>query len=287
MTGFGKSEFEINCKKITIEIKSLNSKQSDISTRIPQTYREKELDIRRELNDMLIRGKIDCSIFVESLGEKGNTSVNGPVVKNYFNDLSRISAELGLPVTERTLEIIMRFPDAVKVNYETLDEEEWELIHRNFLAAIVQLDRFRIQEGLAMETDLVENIGNIMKLLKEIEPHEQKRIDNIKSRMNVNLESLYLNGNVDINRFEQELIFYLERLDFNEEKVRLSNHCTYFLDTLNEPESNGRKLSFIAQEIGREINTIGSKANDSNIQRIVVQMKDALERVKEQVLNVL
>jgi uncharacterized protein (TIGR00255 family) len=287
MTGFGKSEFEINCKKITIEIKSLNSKQSDISTRIPQTYREKELDIRRELNDMLIRGKIDCSIFVESLGEKGNTSVNGPVVKNYFNDLSRISAELGLPVTERTLEIIMRFPDAVKVNYETLDEEEWELIHGNFLAAIVQLDRFRIQEGLAMETDLVENIGNIMKLLKEIEPHEQKRIDNIKSRMNVNLESLYLNGNVDINRFEQELIFYLERLDFNEEKVRLSNHCTYFLDTLNEPESNGRKLSFIAQEIGREINTIGSKANDSNIQRIVVQMKDALERVKEQVLNVL
>lgn len=287
MTGFGKSEFEINCKKITIEIKSLNSKQSDISTRIPQTYREKELDIRRELNDMLIRGKIDCSIFVESLGEKGNTSVNGPVVKNYFNDLSRISAELGLPVTERTLEIIMRFPDAVKVNYETLDEEEWELIHCNFLAAIVQLDRFRIQEGLAMETDLVENIGNIMKLLKEIEPHEQKRIDNIKSRMNVNLESLYLNGNVDINRFEQELIFYLERLDFNEEKVRLSNHCTYFLDTLNEPESNGRKLSFIAQEIGREINTIGSKANDSNIQRIVVQMKDALERVKEQVLNVL
>jgi len=236
---------------------------------------------------MLIRGKIDCSIFVENLGEKGNTSVNGPVVKNYFNDLSRISAELGLPVTERTLEIIMRFPDAVKVNYETLDEEEWELLHRNFLAAIVQLDRFRIQEGLAMETDLVENIGNIMKLLKEIEPHEQKRIDNIKSRMNVNLESLYLNGNVDINRFEQELIFYLERLDFNEEKVRLSNHCTYFLDTLNEPESNGRKLSFIAQEIGREINTIGSKANDSNIQRIVVQMKDALERVKEQVLNVL
>jgi uncharacterized protein (TIGR00255 family) len=287
MTGFGKSEFEINCKKITIEIKSLNSKQSDISTRIPQTYREKELDIRRELNDILIRGKIDCSIFVESLGEKGNTSINGPVVKNYFNDLSRISIELGLPVTERMLEIIMRFPDAVKVNYETLDEEEWELIHRNFLAALEQLDRFRIQEGLAMETDLVENVGNIMKLLKEIGPHEQKRIDSIKSRMNGNLESLYLNGNVDINRFEQELIFYLERLDFNEEKVRLSNHCTYFLDTLNETESNGRKLSFIAQEIGREINTIGSKANDSNIQRIVVQMKDALERVKEQILNVL
>ncbi len=287
MTGFGKSEFEINCKKITIEIKSLNSKQSDISTRIPQSYREKELDIRRELNDILIRGKIDCSIFVESLGEKGNTSINGPVVKNYFNDLSRISTELGLPVNERILEIIMRFPDAVKVNYETLDEEEWELIHRNFLAALHQLDKFRIQEGLAMETDLVENIGSITNLLKEIGPHEQKRIDSIKSRMNGNLESLYLNGNVDINRFEQELIFYLERLDFNEEKVRLSNHCAYFLDTLKEAESNGRKLSFIAQEIGREINTIGSKANDSNIQRIVVRMKDALERVKEQVLNVL
>lgn len=287
MTGFGKAEFEINCKKITIEIKSLNSKQSDISTRIPQTYREKELDIRRELNDILIRGKIDCSIFVESIGEKGNTAINMPVVKNYFGELSRLSSELGLPVNERLLEIIMRFPDAVKVYYETLDEEEWEAIYRNFHSALDKVIHFRIQEGLAMETDLVENIMDILRLLKEIGPHEQKRIDNIKSRINGNLENLHLNGNVDVNRFEQELIFYLERLDFNEEKVRLSNHCTYFLDTMKDSESNGRKLSFIAQEIGREINTIGSKANDSSIQRIVVQMKDALERVKEQVMNVL
>jgi uncharacterized protein (TIGR00255 family) len=173
------------------------------------------------------------------------------------------------------------------VYYETLDEEEWEAIYRNFHSALDKVIHFRIQEGLAMETDLVENIMDILRLLKEIGPHEQKRIDNIKSRINGNLENLHLNGNVDVNRFEQELIFYLERLDFNEEKVRLSNHCTYFLDTMKDSESNGRKLSFIAQEIGREINTIGSKANDSSIQRIVVQMKDALERVKEQVMNVL
>lgn len=287
MTGFGKTEFEINSKKITIEIKSLNSKQFDINTRIPQAYREKELDLRREINDTLIRGKIDFSIYVESLGEKGNAIINESVIKGYFSELSRLSSDLGVPVNDRLLEVIMRFPDAVRVNYETLDEEEWSIMHEHFQKALNQADSFRKQEGVAMETDLLKNVELIMKLLKEIEPFEQKRIDTIKSRLNENLDSLRLNGSVDVNRFEQELIFYLERLDFNEEKVRLSNHCRYFLDTLREPDSNGRKLSFIAQEIGREINTIGSKANESNIQRIIVQMKDALERIKEQILNVL
>jgi uncharacterized protein (TIGR00255 family) len=287
MTGFGKTEFEINNKKITIEIKSLNSKQSEISTRIPQTYREKEIDLRREINDCLMRGKIDFSIFAENLGEKGNTTVNEVVVKGYFSELSRISSDLGLPVTDHLLQVIMRFPDALKVNYDTLDNGEWDVLHSHFRKALDHLDTFRIQEGKAMESDLKGNIEHILKLLKEIEPFEQKRIDNIKSRLTENLDSLRLNGNVDVNRFEQELIFYLERLDFNEEKVRLANHCNYFFETMEEPESNGRKLAFISQEIGREINTIGSKANESNIQRLVVQMKDSLERVKEQVQNVL
>lgn len=287
MTGFGKSAFEINNKKVTVEIKSLNSKQSDISTQIPPLYREKELEIRRELSDRLVRGKIDFTVYVENLGESGSAVINSGVVKGYFADLSKISHELQLPVNERLLQIIMRLPDTVKVNYETLEEEEWQLLHTHISTAIDAVEQFRLQEGKAMAADLQSNLKAVEQLLKEIEPFEQQRIETIKNRLNENLESLRINGNTDPNRFEQELIFYLERLDFNEEKVRLANHCRYFTETMNETESNGRKLSFIAQEIGREINTIGSKANESNIQRIVVQMKDALERIKEQVLNVL
>jgi uncharacterized protein (TIGR00255 family) len=287
MTGFGKAGFEINNKKITVEIKSLNSKQADISTRIPQLYREKEIEIRRRVTDKLVRGKIDILIYFENLGDTSNSVINEGIVRNYFTDLSRISLELGLPVNEQILQTIMRLPDSVKMNYESLEEEEWKSLDSKILEALVLVDRFRMQEGTALETDLKNNIETILSLKKEIEPYEQSRIRNIKARLTENLENLRMNGSVDVNRFEQELIFYLERLDFNEEKVRLENHCCYFLETLAESESNGRKLSFIAQEIGREINTIGSKANESNIQRIVVQMKDSLERIKEQVLNVL
>jgi len=287
MTGFGKSGFEINQKKVTVEIKSLNSKQADVSTRIPTLYREKEMDIRREISDRLVRGKIDFSIFVENLGENGSAIINAGVVKGYFSDLSKVANELELPVNERLLQIIMRLPDVVKVNYETLQEEEWKILHDHITKALNETDLFRIQEGKSLEADLRENLKSVVDLLGQITPYEQSRIDTIRGRLTENLESLRMNGNVDANRFEQELIFYLERLDFNEEKVRLANHCCYFLETLEEKESNGRKLSFIAQEIGREINTIGSKANDSDIQRIVVQMKDALEKIKEQVLNAL
>lgn len=287
MTGFGKSAFEINNKKVTVEVKSLNSKQSDISTRIPPLYREKELDIRRELSDRLVRGKIDFAVYIENLGETGSAVINPGVVKGYFSDLSKISNELNIPVNERLLQIIMRLPDTVKVNYETLEEEEWKLLHTHITAAINAVEQFRLQEGNALAADLTANLTAIMQLLAEIEPFEQQRIESVKTRLNDSLESLKTNGNADPNRFEQELIFYLERLDFNEEKVRLANHCRYFTETMDDSDSNGRKLSFITQEIGREINTIGSKANDSNIQRIVVQMKDALERIKEQVLNVL
>ncbi len=287
MTGFGKSVFEINNKKVTVEVKSLNSKQSDISTRIPPVYREKEFEIRRELSDRLVRGKIDFAVYVENLGESGSAVINSGVVKSYFGDLSKISNELNLPVNEQLLQVIMRLPDTVKVNYETLEEEEWKHLKTHIGAAIDAVDEFRIQEGNSLAADLSTNLSSIMQLLGEIEPFEQQRIESVKTRLTDNLESLKINGNADRNRFEQELIFYLERLDFNEEKVRLANHCRYFSETMNEPESNGRKLSFISQEIGREINTIGSKANESNIQRIVVQMKDALERIKEQVLNAL
>ena len=287
MTGFGKTEFEIKSKKVTIEIKSLNSKQTDISARIPQLYREKEIEIRRLLNDKLVRGKIDFTIYYENLGETGTAVINDGIVKSYFSDLNRISVELGLPVNERLLQIIMRLPDSVKMNFDSLDPEEWKLLDNKIMEAIREVDRFRKQEGKALEIDLKANVENILQLKKEIEPFEQTRIENVKSRLSENLESLRLTGTVDANRFEQEIIFYLERLDFNEEKVRLANHCQYFLETMDEPVSNGKKLSFITQEIGREINTIGSKANESNIQRLVINMKDALERVKEQVLNVL
>jgi len=287
MTGFGKAEFEINNKKVTIEIKSLNSKQADINTRIPQLFREKEIEIRREINDRLIRGKIDISIYVESLGDTSNAVINEGIVKSYFNSLSKISGDLELPVNERLLQVVMRLPDTVKVQYEQLNEEEWLVLLKYIRMALDQVDQFRQQEGQAMEADLIENIQQIIRLQGEIEPFEQQRIENVKVRLTEALSKLQLNGNVNPDRFEQELIFYLERLDFNEEKVRLTNHCTYFLETMKESDGNGKKLSFISQEIGREINTLGSKANESNIQRIVVQMKDFLERIKEQVLNVL
>ena len=287
MTGFGKAEFEINNKKVTIEIKSLNSKQADINTRIPQLFREKEIEIRREVTDRLIRGKIDFSIYIENLGDTSNAVINEGIVKSYFNSLSKINADLDLPVNERLMQVVMRLPDTVKVQYEQLDEEEWVILLKYIRMALDQVDQFRQQEGQALEADLIANIEQIISLQRDIEPFEQQRIENVRIRLTEALSKLQLNGNVNPDRFEQELIFYLERLDFNEEKVRLTNHCTYFLETMKEPDGNGKKLSFISQEIGREINTLGSKANESNIQRIVVQMKDYLERVKEQLLNVL
>ncbi|HPT32405.1 MAG TPA: YicC family protein [Prolixibacteraceae bacterium] len=287
MTGFGKDELEINSKKITIEIKSLNSKQADVSTRLPQLCREKDLEIRRMISDKLFRGKIDVLIYSENLGDSGNTAINENIVKSYFADLSKISQELQIPVNERLLQIIMRLPDSVKTSFDALEEEEWARLSGKIAETLDKVDAFRNQEGRALEVDLRGNIETIQRLLSEIGPYEQPRLEAIRNRMKENLESLKLNGSVDQNRFEQEMIFYLERLDFNEEKVRLGNHLRYFVETLEEPESNGRKLAFIAQEIGREINTIGSKANESHIQKLVVMMKDALERIKEQVLNVL
>ena len=287
MTGFGKAEFEVNNKKITIEIKSLNSKQIDINTRIPALYREKDISLRKVLSDTLIRGKVDFNIYMENLGEDSNSKINEPILRSYFLQLSKVSNDLNLTIDQSTLQAAIRLPDVVKTQYETLDEQEWNIILKNVKKALVDIDNFRNQEGKALLADIEGNVKSIQNLLNEIEPFEGKRMETIKQRLKENLESLQLNGNVDKNRFEQELIFYLERLDINEEKVRLANHCSYFLETINLPEPAGKKLGFISQEIGREINTIGSKANDTSIQRIVVNMKDHLERVKEQLLNVL
>jgi len=287
MTGFGKAEFEVNNKKFTIEIKSLNSKQVDINTRIPAIYREKDIEIRKELSDKLERGKIDFNIYVESLGDESNSKINEPILRSYFKQLSKISAELNLATDHSTLQAALRLPDVVKTEYQTLDEEEWEIILKNIRKAIADIDKFRVQEGDALKVDILKSIELIQLLLVQIEPFEGQRIEALRTRLTENLDKLSLNGNVDKNRFEQELIFYLEKLDINEEKVRLANHCEYFIDTVTEPVATGKKLAFISQEIGREINTIGSKANNTEIQRIVVQMKDYLERVKEQLLNVL
>jgi len=287
MTGFGKAEFEANNKKFTIEIKSLNSKQIDINTRTPALYREKDILIRKSLSEKLIRGKVDFNIYVENLGDESNSKINEPILKSYFHHLRKISKELNLEVDQSTLQATMRLPDVVKTEYETLDETEWDTILNNIQKALIDIDEFRIQEGEALLTDISGNINSIKNLLTELEPFEEQRIESVRKRLTENLDKVKLNGNIDENRFEQELIFYLEKLDINEEKVRLANHCEYFLETIAQTIPTGKKLGFISQELGREINTIGSKANETNIQRIVVQMKDHLERIKEQLLNVL
>jgi len=287
MTGFGKAEFEVNNKKITIEIKSLNSKQIDINTRTPAIYREKDIIIRKELSEKLTRGKVDFNIYVENLGDESNSKINEPIVKSYFEQLSKISSDLDLAIDHTTLQASMRLPDVVKTEYETLDELEWGTIFANIQKALTDINEFRVQEGQALLTDITGNVNSIQSLLAEIEPFEEQRIEAVRTRLTENMDKVKLNGNVDPNRFEQELIFYLEKLDINEEKVRLTNHCEYFLETIAQAVPTGKKLGFISQELGREINTIGSKANETNIQRIVVQMKDHLERIKEQLLNVL
>lgn len=287
MTGYGKAEFETENKKITLELKSLNSKQLDINTRIPAVYREKDLVIRKEISEKLVRGKMDFSLYLENLGTQSNSVINEDIVADYFKQLSNVHEKLGLPVNEQMMHSIMRLPDAVKTVYEELDEAEWSMIYSNIKKVIDAVDQFRIQEGSALEKDIRNNINEITQLLEQVEPFEKQRIENIKTRIHDGLNEISLNGNLDKNRFEQELIYYMEKLDINEEKVRLINHCDYFLETMKSSGVVGKKLGFIAQEIGREINTLGSKANESNIQRIVVQMKDALERIKEQMLNVL
>lgn len=287
MTGFGKTEFEVGNKKITLEIKSLNSKQLDINTRIPAMYREKDIEIRRLISEMLTRGKVDFALYLDNLGTESTSRINVAIVKDYYAQIKAVHQELGIEVNGTVMDSILRLPETIKMVYDELDETEWIVVRENLVKSLEDLNRFRDQEGLALKTDIEANVANVLDLLQQVEPFENQRMENVKAKIMDSLEALQLNGSVDKNRFEQELIYYMEKLDINEEKVRLANHCSYFTETMAENEPSGRKLGFIAQEIGREINTIGSKANESGLQRIVVQMKDSLEKIKEQVLNVL
>ena len=280
MTGFGKSVFSLPDKHISIEIKSLNSKSIDISTRIPLVYREKELEYRKLIGEQLLRGKVDFNIFVENIGAQTPSTINQNIVKSYIEQMRSIVD--GEPV--ELLKMAVRMPDALQNSSESTSEEEFGTIMSNIQLAIADLQAFRTQEGKVLEKDFVLRIGNIEQLLKEVEALDSERLLLIRERLEKAVADI---KNVDANRFEQELIFYLEKLDITEEKIRLKKHLDYFLETLHSNDSNGRKLSFIAQEIGREVNTLGSKANFAQIQQLVVQMKDELEKIKEQVLNVL
>ena len=250
-------------------------------------YREKDLEIRRLISETLTRGKVDFAIYLDNLGTESTSRINAAIIKDYFAQLKSVHEELGLAINESIMQSIMRLPETVKMVYDELDETEWLVVRENLVKTLENLNTFRDQEGLALKADIDANIANILDLLNQVEPFETQRMENVKIKIKESLDALQLNGSLDKNRFEQELIYYMEKLDINEEKVRLANHCSYFTETMNEGEPSGRKLGFIAQEIGREINTLGSKANESNLQRIVVQMKDNLEKIKEQVLNVL
>jgi uncharacterized protein (TIGR00255 family) len=245
------------------------------------------LEIRKLISEMVIRGKVDFAIYLDNLGTESTSRINAAIIKDYYKQLKTVYKELGLEINENAIQSIMRLPETVKMVYDELDETEWLVVRENLVATLEELNRFRDQEGLSLQVDIENSIQNILDLLKQAEPFENQRMENVKAKIKDSLDALQLNGSIDKNRFEQELIYYMEKLDINEEKVRLANHCSYFAETMAESEPSGRKLGFIAQEIGREINTLGSKANESNLQRIVVQMKDNLEKIKEQVLNVL
>ena len=282
MTGFGKSLLQLADKKIIIEIKSLNSKAIDLNTRIAQAYKEKELTLRKLISDTLERGKIDFTLTVENTSASSTSTLNAPVVRGYIEQMRAISPN-GPDV--EFLKMAVRMPDSLTTPVEEVDEREFAQIEEQLVLALKQLQAFRSSEGAILQKDFELRIRNIQQLLTQVEALDIERLAAIRSRMERAVEEI--RDRVDENRFEQELIFYLEKLDITEEKVRLANHLNYFLTTLEEPKSNGRKLGFIAQEIGREINTLGSKANHAQMQQIVVLMKNELEKIKEQVLNIL
>ena len=282
MTGFGKSLLQLTHKKVIIEIKSLNSKAIDLNTRIAQAYKEKELVLRKLISDTLERGKIDFTLTIENTSETSSSTLNAPIVRGYIQQMQAITPDA--PEVE-LLKMAVRMPDSLTTPVEEVDESEFAQIEEQLVLALKQLQDFRRSEGAILEKDFVLRIKNIQALLGLVETLDIERLAAIRNRMEKAIEEI--KDRVDENRFEQELIFYLEKLDITEEKVRLANHLNYFLTTLEEPQSNGRKLGFIAQEIGREINTLGSKANHAQMQQIVVLMKNELEKIKEQVLNIL
>ncbi|GAA4801051.1 YicC family protein [Litoribaculum gwangyangense] len=281
MTGYGKSVLQLPTKKITIELKSLNSKNLDLNTRMPSIYREKELAIRKILADKLERGKIDFSIYVEATAEDTSTQINTPVVKQYMEQLKTIVEGSDLEL----LKMAVRFPDALNTVREEIDENEWQAIETEIYAAVNDLINHRLDEGKVLEKDFNSRVVTIEKLLEEVVAMDPERIEGVRERLLKGVEEL--KDKYDENRFEQELVYYIEKFDITEEKVRLKNHLNYFTESINSEDSNGKKLGFISQEMGREINTIGSKSNYAPMQQLVVQMKDELEKIKEQLLNVL
>lgn len=281
MTGFGKHVLQLPGKKITLELKSLNSKNLDINVRLPQAYRERELELRNRIAQHLERGKIDFGLYVEAIGEEAVTRINEGVVRAYMDQLGRIAGGDEL----RLMEMALRMPDTLQTEREEVDPAEYEAILDALGHVLEAVRGYRREEGQALESDFRSRIRTIQAQLQEVETLDADRLAAVRQRLEKAVEDL--RETVDLNRFEQELIYYLEKYDITEEKVRLAKHLEYFLTTMDAPDSNGKKLGFICQEIGREINTIGSKANDAPMQRVVVQMKDQLEKVKEQILNVL
>ena len=288
MTGYGKATAELPDKKINVEIKSLNSKAMDLSTRIAPAYREKEIEIRNEISKVLERGKVDFSLWIEKKeSAESATPINQVLVEGYYKQIQAISENLGIPAPTDRFKTLLRMPDVMsKTEIQELSEEEWQMVRATVLEAIGHLVDFRKQEGAALEKKFREKIANISQLLEKITPYEKERVEKVKERITDALEKT-LNMDYDKNRLEQELIYYIEKLDVNEEKQRLTNHLKYFISTLESGNGQGKKLGFIAQEMGREINTLGSKSNHAEMQKIVVQMKDELEQIKEQVLNVM
>ena len=287
MTGYGKSVVTFKEKKIHVELKSLNSKALDLSTRIAPLYREKEMDIRQLIAKTLLRGKVDFSIWVEKDAATDAAQINAALVDNYYRQLKAIAAKSGMPEPQDWLNILLRLPDVTsKTEAEELDSEEWQAVSRGIEEALAALVEFRTQEGAALYKKFTEKVDNITALLASIEPYEKARVEKIRARIVEGLKQIP-DVEYDKNRLEQELIYYIEKLDINEEKQRLANHLKYFRETMDDAPGQGKKLGFIAQEMGREINTTGSKSNNAEMQNIVVKMKDELEQIKEQVLNVL
>jgi len=284
MTGYGKSVLQLPTKKVTIEIKSLNSKNLDLNVRIPSYYKEKELSVRKKLASALVRGKVDFSIFVEMTGNETSAKINQSLVKEYMEQLRSV-VEMGRATDVDLLKMAIRMPDALKAEREEFDENEWNTISQNIDIAIQEIIQYRVDEATSLEIDFKERITNIRTYLEQVKALDSDRVENVKTRLKKAIDDLKVD--TDENRFEQELIYYLEKLDINEEKVRLANHLDYFLLTLSSEASNGKKLGFIVQEMGREINTTGSKANFAPMQKAVIQMKNELEKIKEQILNVL
>jgi len=286
MTGFGKAELEFEGRKFSVEIKSLNSKQFDLLARIPNTYRDREAEIRNILQSGIERGKVEMTLNVDMQSKSGSL-INQSVVNAYYKEFCKICGSLNVDVPADWLSIVLRQPEAMVSESGETDDLEWQRLKTCLERAVEALNEFRVQEGVMLESVFREKIANIERLLEEIQVYEPERIERLRSRLTDSLLKQELQGQLDENRFEQEIIFYIERLDVSEEKSRLANHLRYFIETLEIEKSQGRKLGFIAQEIGREINTLGSKSNHAEMQKIVVKMKDELEQIKEQVLNVL